>query len=669
MSPKLPRKPTATVRQPDTPMPTSSPGTSAAWRLPGLADPVSTMRTVDAHADIQPAPAITISTLPTQTPAQRRHPGAVDQYWLQQDFLRGMQPADDDGFRWIVGRRFVDVEYAGGVETAHVGLDDGGVWRGKLLTELSPSGPRLYKNAGRSTWRLSELPGEVPAVSTERSMLDSAPHKRPAMPGTEASAARQPRPASTPTHINQMFYRQTMRSPDAQGYYEFVPFSSSNAADAQFAFMDRYGSPVRVVAPAAGFGAEPAQLKSWTDREIWLLYGIEGPQITRFRADAQSSGKPPDWVQARETANPHNDLLNNALRWLHPGMNRAQSETFLQGYNLLPSQLTRLRQELKSTLAMPEWAEAHKRLTEDVSNAQRLDQLSRDAATELNLKRDARHDWYAPQSSLTKEVREALLSKLGYLRNKNNCLYRTDIPALFRGDERTPFELADDRTMLPRYHHEPGMTTHKPLSATFSLNEGQMYASRPDPEYLRYERQTNKYPGRDVDESSSDSDASDGESASSSDWSDPASPIPWDNDRHYRSTRQKQRQMFIYVLDTRDLEVVPHEENMLFNSAARETPPTQFPSDDFEGLISVTRSGLPAERIWLLNSAQSKAARIDDIAAQAGDRAELIEAATRAGHANAWEYDRLIDSAEAAAKPIVRLSGNRNEFAYDITWP
>jgi len=669
MSPKLPRKPTTTVRQPDPPIPAPSPGISATWRLPGFADPISTPRNVDARTDIEPAPAITISALATQTPAPRRQTGAVDQYWLQPDFLRGMQAADDDGFRWIVGRRFVDVEYAGGVETTHVGLDDDGVWRSKLLTERSPSGPRLYKNADRSTWRLSEQPA---AVGAERGAIDPTTHKRPAMPGTEASAAKQPRPLPTPVHIDQLHYRRTMRSPDAQGYHEFVPFSSSNAADAQFAFMDRYGNPVRVTAPAAGFGAEPAQLRSWTDREIWMLYGIEGPQITRFRAQAQSSGKPPDWVDARETANPHSDLLNNALRWLHPDKTRAQSETLLQSYNLLPSQLTRLRQELKSTLAMPEWAEAHKRLIEDVDNPQRLEQLSRDATTELNLKRDARHDWYSPESSLTHEVREALLSKLGYQRNKNNCLYRTDIPALFRGDERTPFELATDRTLLPRYHHEPGATTHKPLSATFSLKEGQMYASSPDPEYLRYERQTNKYPGRDADESSSDSDvsdASDSDSATSSDWSDPASPIPWDNDRHYRSSRSKQQEMFLYVLDTRGLEVVPHEENMLFNSAARDTPPTWFPSDDFEGLISVTRSGLPAERIWLLNSAQTKAARIDDIAAQAGDRAELIEAATRAGHANAWEYDRLIDSAEAAAKPIVRLSGNRNEFAYDITWP
>ncbi|MFG6207004.1 hypothetical protein [Pseudomonas retamae] len=592
----------------------------------------------------------------------------MDRYWLKRDFLHGMQTADEDGFRWIVGRRFVDVEYAGGVETTHVGTDDAGIWHGKLLTERNPSGPRLYKNADRPTWRLSEQPATVPTGNAERLSLDPIAQKRPALAGTESTAVKQPRPADTPTYVDQSRYRPTSRSPDAQGYYEFMPYLSASATDIQFAFMDRFGKAVRIAPPAAGFGAEPAQFKHWTDREIWTLYGIDGADITRFRAEAEASGKPPDWVEARETINPHSDLLNNALRWLCPTLTRAQSETFLQSYNLLPSQLTRLRQELKTTLAMPQWAEAHKRLTEDLDNPQRLEQLSRDAAEELNLKRNAQHDWYAPESSLTGELREALLRKLGYLRNKHNCLYRTDVPGLFRGDERTPFELADDRTMLPRYHHEPGMTTHKPLSATFSLNEGQMYASSPAPEYLRYERQTNRYPGRGADEPS-DSDTTDSESATSSDWSDPASPIPWDNDRHYRSTRQKQKQMFIYALDTRDLEVVPHEENMMFNSAARETPPTRFPSDDFEGLISVTRSGLAAERIWLLNSAQTKAARIDDIVAQAGDRAELIEAATRAGHANAWEYDRLIDSVEAAGLPIVRLSGNSNEFAYDIGWP
>jgi len=112
-----------------------------------------------------------------------------------------------------------------------------------------------------------------------------------------------------------------------------------------------------------------------------------------------------------------------------------------------------------------------------------------------------------------------------------------------------------------------------------------------------------------------------------------------------------------------------HEENIRFNSAARDTSTTWFPSDDFEGLISVTRSGLNADRVWLLNTALTKGVTVDDIRYQAGDRAERIEAATHAGHANKFEYDLLIDQVEAAGKPVLRLSGNGNEFAYDITWP
>jgi hypothetical protein len=199
-----------------------------------------------------------------------------------------------------------------------------------------------------------------------------------------------------------------------------------------------------------------------------------------------------------------------------------------------------------------------------------------------------------------------------------------------------------------------------------------MYASAPDPEYLRFNSQTHKYPGRDASDSSSesaDSDASDSPSSSSSGWSEPASPVAWDHERDYRSSRTRQTEMFIYALDTRNLEVVPHEENMMFNASARKTPPTWFPSDDFEGLISVSRSGLSAERIWLLNSAQTKGARVTDINDMAGDSAGRIKAATHAGHSNQFEYDRLIDQVEAAALPIVRLSGNRNEFAHDIVWP
>ncbi|KHA73275.1 hypothetical protein NZ35_11160 [Pseudomonas chlororaphis] len=666
MSPKIPRKPPL----PPTPQPDSSTlpplradtpftaGGPAMFRIPGLPSGQDPVHSAGGRPIIDNSPpAVVIQTMPAKNSARLASDNSPDSYWLRDDFLRGMKPAEDDGFRWIVGRQFADVEHEGGLRTTHVGQDAAGVYRCKLVTERAASGPALYRNEGRLTWRLTEHP--APTVAST---------KRPAPPASDqpgtVSAAKQPRPA----HLDANVYRASQRSPDAQGYYELAPAFGVNNTVTQFAFMDHFGRWIPVDPPAGGFAARPTRLKHWTDHEIWQVYDIHGQDLVRFRTDAEASGKRPQWVEPTLT-NPRNDLLRDALRWLHPTMSLTQREAFLQSYNLLPGQLTRLQQAMKNDAKMPQWAQAHKSLIEDIDNPQRLEQMSLDAVKELNLKRDARHDWYRLETSMTAPVREALLSKLGYLRNKNNCLYRTDIPALFRGDERTPFELANDGFMLPRYKHKPGATTHKPMSATFSLKEGQMYARQPDPEYLRFNSQTHKYPGREAGDSDSGSDASDAESTTSSGWSDATSPVPWDHDRNYQSTRTRQQEMFLYVLDTRHLEVVPHEENMSFNSAARDTPPTWFPSDDFEGLISVSHSGLDAERIWLLNSALTKAVKIDDIKDQAGASAERIEGATHVGHQNRFEYDRLIDEAEAAGKPVLRLSGNGDEFAYDINWP
>jgi hypothetical protein len=195
-----------------------------------------------------------------------------------------------------------------------------------------------------------------------------------------------------------------------------------------------------------------------------------------------------------------------------------------------------------------------------------------------------------------------------------------------------------------------------------------MYASAPDPEYLRFNTQTNKYPGKSAD--SDNRDTSDTESSASSDWSDIGSPVDWDRERNYQRTREQQEVMFLYALDTRNLEVVPHEENHMFNSTASDTPPTTwFPSDNHEGLISVTKKGLEADRIWLLNSSLTKGANVHDIEELAGRWGERIEASTHAGDSNKHEYDLLIEKVDAAGKPILRLSGNKDEFAYDVVWP
>ncbi|MGF6134150.1 hypothetical protein ABIA54_003011 [Pseudomonas sp. EB276 TE3739] len=667
MSPRLPRKPPVTFAhqpesngprpgRPHNPFDADIPN---VFRSPGMDDltPARSAPGLQLAGESPRTSAVEIVHMPTHNAGMPQIASPVNEYWLSEAFLRGMKPADAEGFRWVVGRKFVDVELEGSVKTTHADLDEHGVLRIKRMTERAPSGPRLYKNADRPTWRLTEQP--APKRPAETAQPDSLP------------AAKRPRPAPVVTPI-ESGYTPSWRSPDAQGYYEMRPYLASNEADTRYAFRDMFGNLMRVDPPVGGFDAQPTHLTHWTDHEIWQLYGLHGEDIARFRVEAQTSGKPPQWAEPVTTDNPVTDLLRDSLRWLHPTLTLKEREAFLQSCNLLPDQLTRLQQDMRNELAIPAWVQAHKRLLDDVSNPQRLEQFARDAVEQLNLKRNARHDWYYAEGSLTPEIREALVKRLGYLRNKNNCLYRTDIPGLFRGDERTPFELANDGTMMPRYHHTPGTTSHKPISATFSLNEGRMYASAPDPEYLRFNSQTHKYPGRDPGDTHSDSgtsDTSESPSDSSSGWSEPDSPIAWDHERDYPSVRTRQTQMFLYALDTRHLEVVPHEENMMFNASARDTPPTRFPSDDFEGLISVTRSGLSAERIWLLNSDRTKGARVADIRDMAGDNAARIEAVTHAGRANHFEYDLLIDRVEAAALPIFRLSGNGNEFGHDLVWP
>lgn len=681
MSPKVPRKPftvspqpidsiTPLTRQPDfTSTPAHWPFDLRASTQPSR--PQATHPVVD-----QPVPTpLHISDMPTRSIAGHANEHPVDKYWLHEPFLRGMQSANDEGWRYIVGRRFVDVEYEGGLRTAHVDLDDTlNVYRLKLLKDRHARGPIIYKNEGRPTWRMTPDDLAITRVHQHAQTAgEPATRRRPAFTDEttdHSPTAKQPRVIETPTFIDPNRYSPSVRSPDAQGYYELEPRPGSSRTDTLFAFRDQHARWIQVTPPAAGFGAPATHLQQWTDHQIWQAYGLEGQDIARFRMEAQVAGKPPGWVEPREMANAVEALVGSSLRWLHPSMTATERETFLQAYNLLPSQLTRLQQHLKTDLTMPAWATAHKRLTQDIGNPYRLDQLSRDAISELHLKRHPRHDWYDPERLLTAELREALLTKLGYLRNQHNCLYRTDVPALFRGDERTPFELANDDTMLPRYAHSPGASTHKPMSATFSLKEGQMYASAPDPEYLRFNSQTNKYPGRPADDASPDSDAGNSsDSSTSSDWSDVASPVAMDRERNYERTRERQTQMFIYVLDTRGLEVVPHEVNYLFNSSALAAPTTRFPSDDHEGLISVTRKGLDAKRVWLLDSTLSKAANVYDLQEQAGSNAERIEAATHAGRANHHEYDRLIDAVHAAGKPILKLSGNKDEFGDDITWP
>ncbi len=667
MSPKTPRKPSVSTARNTDPT-TQSAGhplnpidayfsRNPDFITPDLTNP-SQSSAQRPSVDQSPSPAVEITPITPRNVAEHPVDSSIEKYWLSEELLRNMAAADDTGVRYIVGRKFVDVEYDGTLHTANVDQTPvQGAYRLRLLTELKASGPLVYKNPHAPTWRLAESP---PSAA-----------KRPATGTDDAPLAQRPRATATIEYVDAGAYVETMRSPDAQGYYELRPRTllPTRPSDMLFAFRDRYGRWVKVDPPSGGFGAQPANLPHWTDKEIFDLYRIHGQDVERFRAQVQTSGLRPQWVEPVTAENPFKSLLNDGLRWLHPSFTASQRETWLQSYNLLPSQIASLQLHLHrhSESTFPQWAESHKQMAQNLSDPRQLEQFALDTARELELKRGAKHAWYDPERCMTAPVREALLGKLGYRRNKHNLLYRTDVPALFRGDDRSPFEMANDDTMLPRMKHKPGATTDdRPMSATFSLKEAMMYGKEPDPEYLLYNSQTHKHPGKQRSDDASDS--SDTESSDASDSSDDDGAVAWTRERNYTAVRTRQTDMFIYLLDTRGIEVVPREENVSFNSDAEKNP-VWFPEDDYEGLISATPKGLEASRVWMLNATLTKAANIKDITRLADSRAETLEAVSHAGHSTQHQYDELIDKAEALGNEIVRLSGRKNEYGDDIVWP
>ncbi|WP_244142416.1 hypothetical protein [Pseudomonas allokribbensis] len=477
----------------------------------------------------------------------------MNSYLLNPGLLRNMQPANEDGLRYIVGRTFVDVKDSG---TVYVEFDTNlGSYRAMdLYKKLSP-GPVLYRNAGESTW-----------------------------------------------------------SPDSH-----IPLKRP------------------------------------------------GPQINDI--DTRLPAKQPltTPLSAHEATT---QLLNDSLLTMYPLMTLGQRVELLRSYNLSPRQHIQLHNDLiTDPRVMPEWAEQHHLRSRDENDSSRFDQLHDEIEPLLLPVRNGtlRSNLVDFDKSVTREFLDAFLTRLGYLRNSSDCLYRTDIPGLFRADERTPFEFYNDGRMLPRLKHPRGATTEKPISATVSHQLVKMYGGRgtdaPDPEYLRYNSQRNIYPGRKPGESDNDSGNSD------NDWSD-VSDIELDSERNYETIRHDQQFIFSYVIDTRRMEVVLNEENHLLNLAALEKS-AWFPEDELEALISTSKRGIESERLWLLDSTFTRAAKVDDVAAEAQSSyiGSDIEARTHSGVANQREYDALIDAVARAGKPILSLPSGKDWFANDIVWP
>ncbi|MDI2143792.1 MULTISPECIES: hypothetical protein [unclassified Pseudomonas] len=486
----------------------------------------------------------------------------LNSYVLSPGLLRNMQPANEEGLRFVVGRKFVDVK---GIGTVHVEFDTNlGTYRATDLYKKLTPGPALYRNVGEMTW------------SPARQADSGSPGKRP-LAGeeqrTEATPAKQQRATSM-----------------------------------------------------------PAQLKAATS-----------------------------------------ELLGVHFAQLYPQMNHGERVMELRSYNLSPLQHVRLRDDLIAhPSALPEWVVQHKARSLNIDDSARYDALHQEIEPLLLPLRNGKlllshlGDYGGFSESISRDFLDGFLAKLGYLRNGSDCLYRTDFPALFRADERTPFEFYNDGRMLPRLKHPRGATTEKPISATVSLKLVHEYAGRgtdsPDPEYLRYNNQKNKYPGRKPGESDNESGESD------NDWSD-ASDVELDSERNYETMRHAQQVIFTYVIDTRKMEVVLGEENHLLNNAARKNG-AWFPEDEIEALISTSKRGIEAERLWMLDSTFTRAAKVEDIAEQADYDSRIhIEERTHQGVNNRHQYDALIDKVAQAGKPVLTLDKGKEWFANDIVWP
>ncbi len=504
-------------------------------------------------------PGVKVSDLPE---VPRASATLLSDYLLSPGLLRNMQPANEEGLRYVVGRKFVDVKNHG---TVYVEFDPNlGTYRAMDLYRKLAPGPALYRNIDESTW------------SPARQIDTVHPLKRP--------------------------------HPDIHDAEAAVP-----ARQPRITLM-------------------PARLKATTS-----------------------------------------ELLDTHFARLYPQMTQAERLMELRSYNLSPLQHVRLRDDLAAhPSALPQWLAEHKRRSLNADDPARYEALHQEIEPLLRPLRNGRlllshlGDYGDFSESVSGEFLDGFLARLGYLRNGSDVLYRTDIPALFRADERTPFEFYNDDRMLPRLKHPRGATTEKPISATVSLKRVERYAGRgtgsPDPEYLLYNNQKNKYPGRKPGDSDNESGESD------NDWSE-ASDVELDSERNYETVRHNQTIIFAYIIDTRKMEVVPREENHLLNNAARNKG-AWFPEDELEALISTSKRGIESERLWLLDSTLTRAAKVDDIAYEAGYRQRNdIEARTHQGADNRYEYDALIDKVANAGKPVLTLGKDKEWFANDIIWP
>ncbi len=537
-----------------------------------------------------------------------------------------------DGLRAYNGRQFADVtsdDPDTAIQTVmvmyHAPMK---AYRAKSLSKRDLWGPPLYRIADSNAWSLKK-PSEY---------FDIRQHT-----------------------ISQL--------PDHDGYYSVRRHSEADPnlfyPGTGYAFRDEKQRWVKVdPREARGDRSVTVKLEQWTDGDIWRMYRLQGAEAWVFRNEAQVSGTAPDWARRFKGVKAH-DYLIDSLGWLYPQMSASERAQWLRSYNLTVAQQIRLRQELESG-PFPEWAEQHKRLTQNKDDNQRFNLIAQELEPYLLKLRNHGFEYVKElppaQQRYEAEFLKNYTDHAGYQRNVHLALYRTDIPAMFRGDHRTPFELARDKRMVRLKGNPSGITTKWALSATFSLGKALWYKSELGgySHPLHYNSQANRYPGKisDGDISPGSRDGSDAESDTS---------FELDYSKDYPLVRRQQTQGFLYVIDTRGIEVVPGAENLYLNDLDFEADPT-------EGRLSMPTRGISAQRLWLVNSQLTRAACVEDVFKCAGGSVSAIEKATWNGTLTYSEqgttiYDALIDRVGADGAKVLFLPKGRDTFAGDITWP
>ena len=598
-------------------------------------------RSADGMTDeaLQAETAVTITRMSDIVESLAPAPSSpLERY--RHSIVSGLSAHDAEGLRTYKGRKFADVsdEATTGMQTVMVAYHETmKAYRAKLPTEREASGPPLYRIGQSNQWSLNK-PFEY--YDSRRYTQSHIADSRGYYSVDEITLIEHPGP------FGNRFERQVVRR------------------NAGLAFVDENRHLIRVDAnEARGDISIPVKLAHWSDGEIWSTYRLEGARALVFRFEAEAAGRAPDWARRFNEADTHK-FLTDSMRWSFPDKSLEERTAILRSYNLSIAQQNRLRLEMEHG-SFPVWTEQHKRLTENAADVTRFEQISQELGPYiLRLREEGEHhghDLPPLEQRYEQSFLNSYLEHAGYKRNQHDYLYRTDIPAMFRADLRTPFELARDKRLVKLRGNPSDSTTKRAFSATFGAGNaltymGFDYYSNP----RHYNSQANRYPGH-----FSDSDSSSGLRHSSGDESDTS--FEMDESRDYPLLRRNQNLGFLYVIDTRSIEVVPRVENIYLNNK-------DFDGDTLEGRISMPTRGISAERIWLVSSDLRQAARVEDVFLQAGDSAEAIEKATWSG-TNDYDrygnnaYDGLIDKIARSGGVVLKLPKGQDTRSNDITWP